>query len=92
MYHCIIMAERNYLLKLRVTNMKESIWHGFKRTDFTFEGMDAIIVFPDESNKTDKWLLKTEYFNAFPEAEIRMVSGLASCVCKNISRWGRRGF
>lgn len=89
MYHCIIMAERNYLLKLRVTNMKESIWHGFKRTDFTFEGMDAIIVFPDESNKTDKWLLKTEYFNAFPEAEIRMVQlGWHLAYVKNISRWG----
>jgi|LSQX01.2.fsa_nt_gb pimeloyl-ACP methyl ester carboxylesterase len=33
--------------------MKESIWNGFKRVDFTFEGMDAIIVFPDNSNKTD---------------------------------------
>lgn len=83
-------AKANNLMKIKkVTTMKESIWNGFKRVDFTFEGMDAIIVFPDDSNKTDKWLFKTEYFNAFPGAEIRMLQeGWHLTYVKNRSRWG----
>ena len=68
--------------------MKESICNGFKRYDFTFEGMNVIIVFPDDSNRTNNWLLKTEYFDAFPEAEIRMLHlGWHLSYVQNISRW-----
>ena len=47
--------------------MRESQWYGFKRIDFIFEGKEAILVFPNEPNKSKTWLLKTEYFDAFQD-------------------------
>ena len=52
----------------------KSIWNGFDRIDFLFEGRKAILVFPKDENKCNKWMLKTEYFDAFPQFEIDMVS------------------
>lgn len=67
--------------------MKESLWNGFKRLDFTFEGRAAIIVFPGDSN--GKWLFKTEYFDAFPNFEIDMVRrGWYLAYVENETRWG----
>ncbi len=51
----------------------ESVWNGFKRLDFDFEGRNAILIVPDNHTKDKKWLYKTEYFDAFPEFEIEMV-------------------
>lgn len=68
--------------------MTESIWNGFKRIDFEFEGMKAILVFPKEANENKNWLLKTEYFDAFPEYEIDMVKrGWHLAYLKNVTRW-----
>lgn len=64
-------------------------WNGFKRIDFTFKGREALLVFPDESTKTDKWMLKTEYFGAFPSLEVDMLKkGYHLAYVKNRSRWG----
>lgn len=66
----------------------ESLWNGFKRLDFEFEGREAILIFPNSSNKTAKWMLKTEYFDAFPNLEIEMLKrGWHLAYIKNISRW-----
>lgn len=68
--------------------MTETMWNGFKRIDFEFEGREAILVFPDESNENKNWMLKTEYFNAFPDFEIEMVKrGWHLAFIKNITRW-----
>lgn len=68
--------------------MTESLWNGFKRIDFEFEGMDAILVFPDTPNENKNWLLKTEYFDAFPDYEIEMVKrGWHLAYLKNVTRW-----
>ncbi len=56
--------------------MTESLYNGYRRVDFIFEGRETLIVFPKEENKTNKWMLKTEYFDAFPELEIA-ISGVA---------------
>ena len=53
--------------------MQETMWNGFRRIDFVFEGMEAILVFPKEPNANKNWLLKTEYFDAFPAFEIEML-------------------
>ncbi len=67
--------------------MTESIWHGFKRINFEFMGRNAILVVPKE-NSCRKWLLKTEYFEAFPELEIEMVKrGWHLAYVSNITRW-----
>ena len=68
--------------------MTESCWNGFKRIDFEFQGRKAILVFPKEENKTDKWMLKTEYFDAFPALDIEMVGkGWHLAYVSNQTRW-----
>ena len=66
----------------------EDLYHGYKRIQFTFEGRDAILVFPKEADPQGRWLLKTEYFDAFPEFELEMVKrGFHLAFVKNITRW-----
>lgn len=48
-------------------------WNGFLCEEFEFEGKRAIIVFPKEARKDGKWLLKTEYWDGYPQAEIEMI-------------------
>lgn len=51
----------------------ETIWNGFKKIEFDFEGRRAILVCPDTPTDGNKWLYKTEYFGAFPDFEIEML-------------------
>ncbi len=68
--------------------MKETIWHGFRRIDFEFEGMAAILVCPEQANAHKNWLLKTEYFEAFPNFELAMLQrGWHVAYVKNVTRW-----
>lgn len=68
--------------------MNETVWNGFQRIDFSFEGREAILVFPEEANADKNWLLKTEYFDAFLNFEIEMVKrGWHLAYVSNITRW-----
>lgn len=68
--------------------MAESIWNGFRLIDFSFEGMEAILVFPNKANEHKNWLLKTEYFGAFPDFEVEMLRrGWHLAYVKNVTRW-----
>lgn len=68
--------------------MVESIWNGFKRIDFDFMDRKAVLIFPEEENRCNKWLLKTEYFDAFPKLEIEMVKrGWHLAYVSNVTRW-----
>ena len=68
--------------------MREMLWNGFKRIDFEFEGREAILVFPETPEENKKWMLKTEYFDAFPNLEIEMIKrGWHLAYIKNITRW-----
>ncbi|MBR2474480.1 MAG: alpha/beta fold hydrolase [Clostridia bacterium] len=67
----------------------EQEFFGFKRIDFTFQGRNAIIVFPNKANEKREWLLKSEYFGAFPKFEADMLArGYHLCYLENLSRWG----
>lgn len=62
---------------------------GFRRADFSFEGRDALIVFPKEPEPQGRWMIKMEYFGAFPALEIELLKrGWHLCYLKNINRWG----
>lgn len=68
--------------------MTTSLWNGFQKLDFEFQGRKAILVFPHEENKTSNWLLKTEYFGAFPNLEIEMLKkGWHLAYIANVTRW-----
>lgn len=67
---------------------KESTYHGYRRWDFTFEDRQATVVFPKEPAAGKNWLLKTEYFEAFPAFELEMVArGYHLAYLSNITRW-----
>ena len=68
--------------------MQESLWNGFRRIDFKFEGRDAILVFPEKANENKNWLFKTEYFSAFQGFELEMVKrGWHLAFIANVTRW-----
>ena len=47
-------------------------WCGFKRQDYVYNGREVIMVFPDDE-ANGKWVWRTEFFDAFPYADIEMV-------------------
>lgn len=62
---------------------------GFERIDFTFQGREAILVLPNKENEKKEWMLKTEYFGAFPKFEADMLArGYYLAYLKNNNRWG----
>ena len=68
--------------------MEETLYNGFRRINFTFEGRDALLVFPEKANENKNWLLKTEYFNAFPDFQIEMLHrGWHLAFLDNVTRW-----
>lgn len=67
------------------------LWYGFRCEKFTFEGKDAILVFPDEPAADSKIVLKTEYWGAFPDVEIELLkNGYHLAYLKNSSRLAPR--
>ena len=69
---------------------RESLWKDeFRCITFDFEGREAVLVFPHESCRTGKWMLKTEYFRAFQEFELELVKwGFHLAYLQNLNRWG----
>jgi len=68
---------------------KYSEFEGFKRADFKFEDRDALIVFPDKPEEHGRWMMKMEYFGAFPKLEVELLKrGWHLCYLKNVNRWG----
>lgn len=64
-------------------------WHGYTMKEFSFEGKEARIIFPKEANSTRSWMLKTEYFGAFPNTEITLLKkGYHLAFIRNNNRWG----
>lgn len=69
--------------------MQNSFWNGYRRVDFDFNGREAILVFPLKEKANGKWMLKTEYFGAFPALELDMLAcGYHLAYLKNDNRWG----
>ena len=67
----------------------ESLWRDtFLQYTFQFENRKAIIIFPSSENRTSKWLLKTEYFDAYQDFEYSLVcQGYHLAYLENKSRW-----
>lgn len=64
-------------------------WNGFNAEEFIFENHEAIIVEPVKVVDKCALILKTEYWNAFPETEIKLLEkGHYLCYIKNDNRWG----
>lgn len=69
--------------------MKED-WHGFESEEFLFEGHDATVVFP-KVKPVGKIAIKVEYWNAFPDVEIKLLErGFHVVGVDNISRFATK--
>ncbi|MBR7132578.1 MAG: prolyl oligopeptidase family serine peptidase [Clostridia bacterium] len=67
---------------------KETEWYGFKCLEFKLLDRRALLVVPNQPNGSGKWLLKTEYFGAFPNFEIEMLKrGYYLAYIANKTRW-----
>ncbi len=63
-------------------------WKGYSIIEDTFMGREYVLVLPKEGTANGKWILKTEYFNAFPEVEIAFLEkGWHVAHIHNVSRW-----
>lgn len=66
-------------------------WHGYEMIRFPFEDRDAIVVFPKAARPGAPWALKTEYWDAFPDVELRLLeAGFHVAYAKNKNRWFTR--
>ena len=66
----------------------DNLWNGFRCEEFTFEERKAIVVFPHDKTSNGKLALKTEYWNAFPDVEIRLLEqGFHLAYIKNKNRF-----
>jgi len=67
---------------------KEMTWHGYRCDRFLYEGKEAIIVFPKDGTANGNWAVKTEYWDAFPDTEIRLLeNGFHIAYLKNETRF-----
>lgn len=65
-------------------------WHGYPLKEFEFEGRLARLVCP-KGAAVGKLMLKTEYWDAFPDVELRMLErGYHLCYLKNKTRFATR--
>ena len=62
---------------------------GYGAEEFSFRGRQAILVRPETPDPQRRWMLKTEYFGAFPETEAALLArGFHLAYLKNRNRWG----
>lgn len=63
-------------------------WNGFElKREIIFE-REALIVSPKRGTENGKWALKTEYFEAFPDVQIKLLHlGYHVVHIKNKTRW-----
>lgn len=67
-----------------------SLWNGFECREFVFDGQNARVVIPSAKIANSTLLIKTEYWNAFPEAEIELLKqGFYLAFIENENRWGK---
>ncbi|MBQ9748912.1 MAG: hypothetical protein IJV98_09025 [Clostridia bacterium] len=70
--------------------MEEKLWKNeFRQIEFEFEGRYATLVFPPDEVRRPNWMLKTEYFGAFPHLETCLLRrGYHLAYLRNVNRIG----
>ena len=68
--------------------MSAENFYGYKQENIVILDRDAIVVYPKEGTSNGKWVLKTEYFGAFPDTEIKLLEkGYHVAHVVNKTRW-----
>ncbi|WP_395807633.1 alpha/beta hydrolase family protein [Daejeonella sp.] len=61
----------------RLSDLKIPIsttWNGFEIMEFKFDGVDAKIVFPNQSNKAKNWIWRTQFWGHEPQTDIALLN------------------
>ncbi|OPJ63933.1 alpha/beta hydrolase family protein [Clostridium oryzae] len=53
--------------------IEKSEWKGYNRYDFFVDGREAIVIEPKEAAEGRPWIWRTEFFDAFSQADMAMV-------------------
>ena len=63
-------------------------WNGFNLERIELFEREALIVYPKEGTANGRWALKTEYFGAFPDTEIKLLeNGYHIAHIESKTRW-----
>ena len=54
-------------------NVKKSLWNGFERHDFQFNGVKSILVVPHSPAKNSPWVWRARFFGHQPQADIELL-------------------
>lgn len=58
---------------LMMSSISESFWNGYLRYDFLVYGREALIILPKVISEGNPWVWRTEFFDAFAQADIAML-------------------
>lgn len=53
--------------------MKQSVWNGYERFDFTVADREALMVAPRESAPGKPWVWRAEFFGAYAQADLALL-------------------
>ncbi|MBQ2694187.1 MAG: alpha/beta hydrolase [Clostridia bacterium] len=71
-------------------DIKHGLWNGFECHEFIFDGQPSRVVIPEAKTEKPSLLIKTEYWNAFPQTEIELLKqGFYLSFIENENRWGK---
>ena len=54
-------------------NTIKSIWKGYERIDFSFEGRESLIILPKQKANGSPWIWRAEFFDAFAAADMALL-------------------
>ena len=63
-------SQRLLALKIPIS----TTWNGFEIIEFKFDGVDAKIVFPNQSNKAKNWIWRTQFWGHEPQTDIALLN------------------
>lgn len=70
----------------------QATWNGYCRQDFAVDGRTGILVSPRTVAAGRPWVWRTEYFGAFPQADLAMLAhGWHLAYCNVSELWGGTG-
>jgi len=56
-----------------ITTLRRSLWKGYKRHDFLYDGREAIVVLPEVPVHGNPWVWRAEFFDAFPSVDMALL-------------------
>lgn len=62
------------LTPMRAADTKTAEWNGYDRSDFVFEGRDAMLVRPTKAVEGKPWIWRTEFFGHEPQADLALLA------------------